>query len=74
MEQGWLDLRDDKASSRHRHYLSRTVMTHDGAVEAALAVLEHALADGELLDRRKVLRLTAVLRRVVPFSTRQVNG
>jgi len=37
-------------------------------------VASDTLADGELLDRRKVLRLTAVLRRVVPFSTRQVNG
>jgi len=74
LEQGWLDLRQDKAGGRHRHYLSRTVVTRDGAVEAAIAVLEHALADGQLLDRQKVLRLTAVLHRVVPFSTMQVNG
>jgi len=32
------------------------------------------LADSQLLDRQKVLRLAAVLRRVVPFSTRQVHG
>jgi len=38
------------------------------------AVLEHALADGQLLDRQKALRLTAVLRRVVPINTMQVNG
>ncbi len=62
------------AKTRHRHYLSGTVVTHQGVVEAAVAVLEHALADGQLLDRQKVLRLTAVLRRVVPFSTMQVNG
>jgi len=74
VEQGWLDLRQDKAGGRHRHYLSGTVVTHDAAVEAAIAVLEHALADGQLLDRQKVLRLTAVLHRVVPFSTMQVNG
>ena len=37
-------------------------------------MLEHALVDGQLLDRQKVLRLTAVLRRVVPISTLQVNG
>jgi len=73
VEQGWLDLRQDKAGGRHRHYLSRTVVTRDGAVEAAIAVLEHALVDGQLLDRQEVLRLTAVLRRVVPFSSRQVN-
>ena len=69
VEQGWLDLRQDKAGGRYRHYLSGTVVTHDGAVEAAVAVLEHALADGQRLDRQKVLRLTAVLRRVVPIST-----
>jgi len=74
LEQGWLDLRQDKAGGRHRHYLSRTVVTRDAAVEAAIAVLEHALADGQLLDRQKVLRLTAVLRRVVPISTLQVHG
>jgi len=74
VEQGWLDRRDDKAGARHRHYLSGTVMTHDAAIEAAIAVLEHALADGLLLDRQKVLRLTAVLRRVVPISTLQVHG
>jgi len=74
LEQGWLDLRQDKAGGRHRHYLSRTVVTRDAAVEAAIAVLEHALVDGQLLDRQKVLRLTAVLRRVVPISSRQVNG
>ncbi len=73
LEQGWLDLRQDKAGGRHRHYLGRTVVTRDGAVEAAIAVLEHALADGQQLDRQKVLRLTAVLRRVVPISSRQVN-
>jgi len=72
--QGWLDLRQDKAGARHRHYLSGTVVTHEGAVEAAVAVLEHALADGQLLDRQKVLRLTAVLRRVVPINMMQVNG
>ena len=48
-------------------------MTRDGAIEAAIAVLEHALADGQRLDRQKVLRLTAVLRRVVPISSRRVN-
>jgi len=32
------------------------------------------LADGQLLDRQQVLRLTAVLRRVVPISSRQVHG
>jgi len=74
LQQGWLDLRQDKAGGRHHYYLSRTVVTRDGAVEAAIAVLEHALADGQLLDRQKVLRLAAVLRRVVPISTRQVNG
>jgi len=74
VEQGWLDLRQDKAGGRHRHYLSGTVVTHDAAVETAIAVLEHALADGQLLDRQQVLRLTAVLHRVVPISTRQVNG
>jgi len=74
LEQGWLDQRQDKAGGRHRHYLSRTVVTRDGAIEAAIAVLEHALADGQLLDRQKVLRLTAVLRRVAPISTRQVHG
>jgi len=74
LEQGWLDVRQDKAGGRHRHYLSRTVVTRDAAVEAAIAVLEHALADGQLLDRQKVLRLTAVLRRVGPIGTRQVNG
>jgi len=74
VEQGWLDLRQDKAGGRHRHYLSGTVVTRDGAVEAAIAVLEHALADGQRLDRQKVLRLTAVLRRVVPISTMQVHG
>jgi len=74
LEQGWLDRRDDKAGGRHRHYLSGTVVTRDAAVEAAIAVLEHALADGQLLDRQKVLRLTAVLRRVVPISTLQVHG
>jgi len=68
VEQGWLDLRQDKAGGRHRHYLSGTVVTHDAAVEAAIAVLEHALADGQLLDRQKVLRLTAVLRRVGPSA------
>ena len=73
LEQGWLDRRADKAGARHRHYLSGTVVTHEGVVEAAIAVLEHALADGQLLDRQKVLRLTAVLRRVVPISSRQVN-
>ena len=31
-------------------------------------------SDCQLLDRQKVLRLTAVLRRVVPISSRQVNG
>ncbi len=62
------------AKTRHRHYLSRTVVTRDGAIEAAIAVLEHALADGQRLDRQKVLRLTAVLHRVVPISSRQVNG
>jgi len=74
VEQGWLELRQDKAGGRHRHYLSGTVVTHEGAVEAAVAVLEHALADGQLLDRQKVMALTAVLRRVVPISTMQVNG
>jgi len=74
LEQGWLDRRQDKAGGRHRHYLIGTVVTHEGAVEAAIAVLEHALADGQLLDRQKVLRLTAVLRRVVPISTLQVHG
>jgi len=74
LEQGWLDLRQDKASGRHRHYLSRTVVSRDGAVEAAIAVLEHALADGQRLDCQKVQRLTAVLRRVVPISTMQVHG
>jgi len=74
VEQGWLDRRDDKAGARHRHYLSGTVVTHQGVVEAAIAVLEHALADGQLLDRQQVLRLTAVLRRVVPISTLQVHG
>jgi len=74
VEQGWLDLRQDKAGGRHRHYLGRTVVTRDGAIEAALAVLEHALVDGQLLDRQKVLRLTAVLHRVVPISSRRVNG
>jgi len=74
LEQGWLDRRADKAGARHRHYLSGTVVTHEGVVEAAIAVLEHALAGGQLLDRQKVLRLTAVLRRVLPFSKRQVNS
>ena len=74
VKQGWLELRQDKAGGRHRHYLSGTVVTHEGAVEAAVAVLEHALADGQQLDRHKVLRLTAVLRRVAPISTMQVNG
>jgi len=74
VEQGWLDLRQDKAGGRYRHYLSGTVVTHEGAVEAAFAVLEHALADGQLLDRQQVLRLTAVLRRVVPISSGQVHG
>jgi len=74
VEQGWLDLRQDKAGGRHRHYLIGTVVTHEGAVEAAIAVLEHALADGQLLDRQKVLRLAAVLGRVVPISTLQVTG
>jgi len=69
LEQGWLDLRQDKAGGRHRHYLGRTVVTRDGAIEAAIAVLEHALADGQRLDRQKVQRLTAVLRRVVPINT-----
>ncbi len=74
LEQGWLDLRQDKAGGRHRHYLSGTVVTRDAAVEAAIAVLEHALVDGQLLDRQQVLRLTAVLHRVVPISTMQVHG
>jgi hypothetical protein len=69
-----LDLRQDKDGGRHRHYLSRTVVTRDGAVEAAIAVLEHALADAQLLDRQKVPRLTAVLRWVVPIRTMQVHG
>ena len=57
------------------------VLAHPGATQREVLAhlvpnigLEHALADGQLLDRQKVLRLTAVLRRVVPISTSQVYG
>ncbi len=50
------------------------MVTRDQAVEASIAVLEHTLVDGQLLDRQQVLRLTTVLRRVVPISTVQVDG
>lgn len=70
LEAGWLTLRQEKQGGRHRHFLSRTAVTRDGAVDAALAVLEHALGEGELLDRCKVIRLTNVLRGVVPLDDR----
>jgi len=74
VEQGWLDRRQDKAGGRHRHYLSGTVVTHDGAVEAAVAVLEHALADGQLLDRQNVLLAGAAGRkRSAPIPARRLH-
>jgi len=49
-------------------------VTHDGAVEAAVAMLEAALADGQLLDRQKLLGSPPCSAGSCRFSTMQVNG
>ncbi len=67
--QGWLDRRSDKQGRRHRHYVAGQVISWQVGVDAALAVLEQAVAGGQLLDHREVLRLLKILHRVGAAET-----